>query len=158
LTQTLTSTPILTPSKAFQRSNLILRCFLCEDPHMLYRAFVAYVRPLLQYCSKIWSPSDITYIKQSQKRPKVFGCAQIISLLNTEQNHSTRLPIVLPMRNVGRANLTDLMRYLVRSQTCCVVCHTCRFFQPPALTRFIAGSSPLCGHYTNGLLTLMIFF
>jgi hypothetical protein len=31
-------------------------------------------------------------IKQAQKRPKVFGCAQIIFLLNTEQNHLTRLP------------------------------------------------------------------
>jgi hypothetical protein len=31
------------------------------------------------YVKQYWS-------KQAQKKPKVFGCAQIISLLNTEQN------------------------------------------------------------------------
>jgi hypothetical protein len=58
--------------------------------------------------------------KQAQKRPKVFGCAQIISLLNTEQNHLARLPTALPIRNVGRANVADPMRYLIRRQTRCV--------------------------------------
>jgi hypothetical protein len=48
--------------------------------------------------------------QQAQKRPKVFGCAQIIYLLNTEQNHLIRLPTALPMRNVGRANLADPVR------------------------------------------------
>jgi hypothetical protein len=54
--------------------------------------------------------------EQSLKRPKVFGCAQIIPL----QNHLTRLPTALPMRNVGRANVADPMRYLVRPQIRCV--------------------------------------
>jgi hypothetical protein len=35
-------------------------------------------------------------INKHIKRPKVFGCAQIISLLKTEQNHLTRLPRELP--------------------------------------------------------------
>jgi hypothetical protein len=45
-----------------------------------------------------------------QEGPKVFSCAQIISLFNTEQKHLTRLPTTLPMCNVGRANVADLMR------------------------------------------------
>jgi hypothetical protein len=57
-------------------------------------------------------------ITQAQKRPKVFGCAQIISMLNTEQNYLTRLPTALPMRDVGRANVTDPMRYLVGTRWC----------------------------------------
>jgi hypothetical protein len=40
-------------------------------------------------------------LEQAQKRPKVFGCAQIIYLLNTEQNHLTQLPRELPNRDVG---------------------------------------------------------
>jgi hypothetical protein len=52
------------------------------------------------------------FVKQAQKRPKVFGWAQIISLRDTEQDHLTRLPIALPMRNVCRTNVTDPMRYL----------------------------------------------
>jgi hypothetical protein len=116
------------------------------------------VSRLLFLCAHAYKEGFLPAKFIAEKRPKVFGCAQIIYLLNAEQNHLTRLPIALPMRNVGRANVTDPMRYLVRSQTCCVVCHTCRFFQPPALPRFIARSSPLCGHYVNGLLALMIFF
>jgi hypothetical protein len=57
---------------------------------------------------------------QAQKRPKVYACAQIMYLLNTEQNSLTRLPTALPMCNVGRANEADPMRYLVRPQTRCV--------------------------------------
>jgi hypothetical protein len=48
--------------------------------------------------------------KEAQKRPKVFGCAQIISLLNIEQNHLTLIPIALSMRNDGCANVADLTR------------------------------------------------
>jgi hypothetical protein len=55
---------------------------------------------------------------QAQKRPKVFGWAQIIYLLHTEQSHLTRLPIALPMRYVGRANVTDPMRYLSGAYMC----------------------------------------
>jgi ribonuclease P/MRP protein subunit RPP40 len=64
-------------AKTFQRSNLILRCFLCKDPHMLYRVFVAYVLPLLEYCSQIWSPSDITYIKKIESVQRGFTKIQI---------------------------------------------------------------------------------
>jgi hypothetical protein len=58
-------------NKAQQRSSLILRCFKCRDPLLLSRAFVVYVRPLLEYCSPVWAPvyiSDISLIESVQRR------------------------------------------------------------------------------------------
>jgi len=57
--------------KAHQRANLIFRCFVSHNTHLLLRAFVTYVRPLLEYNCIIWSPShkcDIDLIEQVQRR------------------------------------------------------------------------------------------
>lgn len=58
-------------SKAHQRASLILRCFKCRDPATLCRAFVVYVRPIVEYCSQVWSPvylTDIHKIERVQRR------------------------------------------------------------------------------------------
>ena len=43
-------------TKAHQRASLIIRCFQSREPELLFKAFTVYVRPLLEYCSVIWSP------------------------------------------------------------------------------------------------------
>ena len=46
-------------------------CFVSGDTHLLVRAFIVCVRPLLEYNSVIWSPSlikDIDLIEQVQRR------------------------------------------------------------------------------------------
>ena len=51
--------------KGHQRANLILRCFVSQNVNLLVRAFVVYVRPLLEYNSSVWSPSlkrDVTLV------------------------------------------------------------------------------------------------
>ena len=58
-------------AKAHQRANCILRCFLSGDVNLLVRAFIVYVRPIVQYCSVVWSPSlkqDIDLIEKVQRR------------------------------------------------------------------------------------------
>jgi len=58
-------------ARAHQRASLILRCFKSRDTTTLCRAFVVYVRPLVEYCSQIWSPSylsDIYKIERLQRR------------------------------------------------------------------------------------------
>jgi hypothetical protein len=58
-------------AKAHQRAGLILRCFKSRDPHLLFRAFCVYVRPILEYCSPVWSPvykADITKLEAVQRR------------------------------------------------------------------------------------------
>jgi hypothetical protein len=41
---------------ALLRSRLILKCFHSRDRSLLVKAYCTYVRPLLEYCSVIWSP------------------------------------------------------------------------------------------------------
>jgi len=43
-------------AKAYARACLIHKCFLSRDAVTLTKAFVAYVRPILEYASVIWSP------------------------------------------------------------------------------------------------------
>jgi ribonuclease P/MRP protein subunit RPP40 len=57
--------------RAQQRSALVLRCFRSRDPVLLFRAFSAYIRPILEYCSPVWSTcyiTDIIKIESVQRR------------------------------------------------------------------------------------------
>ncbi len=57
--------------KANQRANMILRCFISRDINTLLRAFVVYVRPLLEFNSVVWSPyfkCDIDAVERVQRR------------------------------------------------------------------------------------------
>ena len=52
-------------------ANLIHKCFLSRDAQTLMRAFIVYVRPLVEYGSCVWSPhfkSDIDRIESVQRR------------------------------------------------------------------------------------------
>lgn len=57
---------------AFNRSNVIIKCFTSKSPASLTRAFVTFVRPLLEYCSPVWSPHTITDIKRIESVQKRF--------------------------------------------------------------------------------------
>ena len=59
-------------SKAKLRASQILRCFVSKDAGILTRAFVTYVRPLLEYCSPVWSPCSITAINKLESVQRVF--------------------------------------------------------------------------------------
>ena len=56
--------------KAHIRAALIKR-FKSRDHDLLFRAFVVFVRPLLEYCSSVWNPSyycDVDKIESIQRR------------------------------------------------------------------------------------------
>ena len=40
-------------SKAARRTSFILRCFISDDIKLLVKAFIVYVRPLLEYCTSV---------------------------------------------------------------------------------------------------------
>ena len=42
---------------AHQRSGCIFRCFLSRDVDWLVKAFVTYVRPIVEYASPVWNPT-----------------------------------------------------------------------------------------------------
>ena len=56
--------------KTNTRVNLIIKSFLSHDPQLLFRAFMVYVRPLLEYCTPVWCPynkGDINTIERVQR-------------------------------------------------------------------------------------------
>ena len=65
-------------NSAYRVANLLLKRFYTSDPVTLMRAYSSYVRPILEYCSCVWSPvfvSDIDMIERVQRffTRRVFG-------------------------------------------------------------------------------------
>ena len=58
--------------KAHIRARLILRSFSSRDCNILMKAFVTYVRPLLEYCSSVWSPFTATNISKIEAVQRSF--------------------------------------------------------------------------------------
>ena len=60
-------------AKAHARAYLICRCFVSKDRHSLIKAFITYVRPLVEYASCVWSPSSIDLIRKIEAFQKRFS-------------------------------------------------------------------------------------
>jgi hypothetical protein len=58
--------------KAHVRARLILRCFCSRDCNILMKAFATYVRPLLEYCSQVWSPFTAANINKIEAVQRSF--------------------------------------------------------------------------------------
>ena len=57
-------------NKAQHRASLIFKSFSSRQPILLFKAFTVYVRPILEYCSSVWSPvykSDIELVERVQR-------------------------------------------------------------------------------------------
>ena len=88
-------------NRAHLRASQILRCFASKHPETLFRAFCTYVRPLLEYCSPVWSPltiGNINKIESVQRRftKRLNGLAFVsyedrLQLLNSERLEIRRL-------------------------------------------------------------------
>ena len=68
--------------RALLRSSLIVRCFPSINDVNLIRAFKSYVRPLVEYVSTVWSPSDIALIDalesvQGRFTKRSHGCSNM---------------------------------------------------------------------------------
>ena len=59
-------------SKAHQRCNILLRCFTHTYVSLLLKAFLIYVRPILEYASVVWSPSCSSLITELEKVQRRF--------------------------------------------------------------------------------------
>ena len=59
-------------AKAHLRASQILRCFLSRDPLILIRAFNVYVRPIVEYCSPVWSPTAVGQINKIESVQRWF--------------------------------------------------------------------------------------
>jgi ribonucleases P/MRP protein subunit RPP40 len=58
-------------TNAHVRLSNIFKIFRSNNPQLLLKAYISYVRPILEYCSPVWSPfylKDIILIERVQKR------------------------------------------------------------------------------------------
>ena len=60
-------------TKAFQRVNLLFRSFISGNISILSKAYITYVRPLLEYCTYIWSPIQIYLIERIERVQRYFS-------------------------------------------------------------------------------------
>jgi len=44
--------------------SLYLKCFHTRNPEVLVKAFCTYVRPILEYCSPVWTPHHIGLVDE----------------------------------------------------------------------------------------------
>jgi len=51
-------------TRAHRLASLIHEYFISRDPSTEMRAFVIYVRPLLEYASCVWSPHSVSHVKK----------------------------------------------------------------------------------------------
>ena len=51
-------------TKGHLRANQILRTFLSKDVSVTLKAFLTYVRPLVEYCSPVWSPCTAALVNK----------------------------------------------------------------------------------------------
>ena len=93
-------------SRAKLRSALIFRSFLTRNTANLKRAFITYVRPLLEYTSPVWSPSHLYLINEIENVQRSF--TKRLPGLST-LSYSERLSILnLPTLEYGRL-IADLI-------------------------------------------------
>lgn len=57
---------------ASSRAYLILKSFVTRDQHILVKAFITYVRPLLEYCTPVWSPHLKKFIRMIENVQRRF--------------------------------------------------------------------------------------
>ena len=57
---------------ANQRVNLLMRAFVSRDQSTLVRAYCTHVRPIHEYNSVIWSPSNLRDIRRVQSVQRRF--------------------------------------------------------------------------------------
>ena len=112
--------------RAHRRANLIHRCFVSGNVNLLIRAFLTYVRPLVEYNSVVWSPyrkGDILAIENVQRRftkriPGFSECSysERLSLLKLPSLELRRLRfdliycyrIIFGLVNINRDNFFEI--------------------------------------------------
>jgi len=93
--------------KAYQRIALIFRGFRSRQPAVHIKASVSFVRPMLEYCSSVWSPILCKHINAIERVQKYFTrklyCMQEmayldrLAVLNLESLEMRRLKLDLRM-------------------------------------------------------------
>jgi hypothetical protein len=106
------------------RGYLILKCFKSRDPRIIVKAFSTYVRPILEYCSPVWSPHRTELIKAVERVQRRFT-KKITNLNNF--SYFNRLKILgLELLEIRRIKQDLLTCYKILNNLVCL--NTSSFF------------------------------
>ena len=82
-------------TKAYQRLGILFRGFSTKNSDFLLRAYKTYIRPILEYCSSIWSPYLLKDNRSIRKSSKIFHQTFVITeitfVLGTLENFEIRI-------------------------------------------------------------------
>ena len=59
-------------AKALRMSGLVFKSFMCRDHVFLTKMFTVFVRPVLEYCTTVWSPQGLENIKKIERVQRRF--------------------------------------------------------------------------------------
>ena len=79
-------------SRAYQRINLIFRAFCSRNLVLMTRVYTTYVRPILEYCSYIWSPYTL-YEIDAIERVQSYFTRRLLPSIHPYNNRLARLKI-----------------------------------------------------------------
>lgn len=132
--------------KAATRSVLIHKCFLSQDRNSLLKAFIVYVRPLVEYSSQIWSPHHKKYINDLESVQRRFtkrlpglqnlNYAQRLNVLKLETLEIRRLraDLILLYKIFFGTIKTDFSKFIVHNNYTSTRGHSYKLRVPHART------------------------
>ena len=141
-------------SKAAQRVGILFRGFMTRDLQFMRKAFITYIRPLLEYNSCVWNPHQKEYINLIEKVQRRFT-KRIPSL--RDLSYTERLAIINLEPLELRRLKTDLTEYykIFNNLDAIEYSDHFNFYEPLASTR---SSSPKLIKPAKGNNTVMFSF
>ena len=121
-------------AKAKQRLFLLKKSFLSRNPKILILAFKTYIIPLLEYCSPIWNPQNITDIRRIES---------VLRMFTKRLNGFERLNYPERLKKAGMCTL-ELRRLRADLCLCYNILH--QKIETPAINLFTVDNS----HSTRG--------
>ena len=119
--------------RAFQRVNLLFRSFVSGNVTILTKAYITYVRPLLEYCTFIWPPFKIYLIEKIERVQRYFSRRV---LFRTKLSYTERLCILhLDTLEAGRIKFDLKLCFKIINNLCGLDPANFFIFAPSTLTR-----------------------
>ena len=121
-------------AQALQRLSLIFRGFTSRDPMLLRKAFVTYIRPLVEYNSIIWNPCTVFLVDhiESVQRSFTKRISSLSNLSYIERLHKLTLE-PLELRRL-KFDLTNYYKIIVLNHSPSLKDHFI-FHNPPSSAR-----------------------
>ena len=122
--------------KAFMRTNLLFRAFVSGNVLILTRAYLTYIRPIVEYCTYIWSPHQAYLIDKIERIQRYFTRRV---LCHTKLSYIERLSLL-------KLDLLEIRRIKSDLKMCFKIINGLCDIDPLHYFKFAPSSSVTRGH------------